>query len=267
MGFYSRNISLIGSEIDQNKPGVYDLNSRRLYPYVDDQLYPLNSALSSYTNTSDVATVVAEIENKGYTVIATPVYQAMAEALQGTNSTISTTGRFRYDIFDETNELALTSSYGDLQDDRPYIGFAGFANNSYLGILLTSYTGYGSGTQLKNLFYPNQVRNLQAFWLQPDGTETSYTVPNSRTWFSDNQQPNTNGYNSTTRFSADDGTWGYAPGLTLDGNGGQYVGSGSGNFGINNANSNDSSASILYWNGAAQTGNNYKLYVFIKKVE
>lgn len=269
MGFYSRNANLIGSQIESNKPGVYDLNSRRLHPFVADQLYPLNNALNSYDNNSDVVTVVTEIENKGYTVIATPAYGEMAEqmsAITTAGQSINRTGRFRSDIFDEVNELALTSGYGSITDNCPYIGFAGFANGSYLGILLTAYTQYGSGTELKDLFYPNQNRNLEAFYLQPNGTETSFTTANSLTIFSDNQQPGTNGYNTTSRFSADDGTWGYAPGLTLDGNGGSYVSDATGHFGINNANGGDTSASVLYWNGVAQTGNDYKLYVFIKKV-
>lgn len=267
MGFYSRNANVIGSVIDINTPGVYDLNSRRLYPFLDDQLYPLNSALSSYDNITAISTVVGEIEGKGYSVIAVPIWGAMAEALVGqTGASISVGGRFRYDIFDEVNELALTSGYGSITDGCPYIGFAGFANGSYLGILLTAYTGYGSGTELKDLFYPNQYRNLEAFYLQPDGTKNSFTTASSTTIFSNNQQPGTSGYNITSKFSVDDGTWGYAPGLALNGNGGSYVGATSGHFGINNANSSDSAATVLYWDGVAQAGSDYKLYVFIKKV-
>ena len=269
MGFnYYRNIGFIGKPSPTvNDSGFYNLESNFLYPPLADQIYPLNSFLSSYTNLSTVSTVVNEFETRGYTVIATPTYNAMSERLGGVNTTITSKGVFRYDIFDEINELALSAGYGASVDGFPYIGMSGFAEGQYYGTLLIMYTEYGAGTELKNLWSPNQQRSLNAFLLNPDGSTQVFDAAGSSTIFSDNQQPGTSGYDNTTDFSADDGTWGYSPGLALDGDGGQYLRDASSvAFGCENPNSSDSSANDFYWNTDVIASTDYVFYIFIKKV-
>lgn len=228
----------------------------------------VNSAISSFTKDTSVSTVVSAIENLGYTVIAVPTYNGMAEQLSGTNATITTAGRFRYDIFDEVNELETSEGFSNATlNGFPYICMAGFDNNQFYGTIAMMYRDYGTGTQLKNLWSPNQYRSLYAYVLNANGTNKEYTSTASSTIFSDNQQPNSNGYNTTSKFAADDGTWGFRNASALDGNGGPYLSQTSTDrYGCENPNSSDVAASNFYWDNILNTSTTYKFYVFIKKV-
>lgn len=236
---------------------------------IGSDIVNVNNAISSFTDSTAVSTVVSEIENLGYTVIAVPTYAAMAENLSGVaGSPISTAGRFRYDIFDETNELEVSGGFSNnTLNGFPYICMAGFANGQFYGTIAMMYRDYGTGTQLKNLWSPNQFRNLYAYVLNSNGTSKEYTSTASRTIFSDGQFPNANGYNSTTRFASDDGTWGFRNASALDGNGGPYLSQTlTDRYGCENPNSSDGAADDFYWDNNAFSSTTYKFYVFIKKV-
>jgi hypothetical protein len=262
---YPRNASLIGDKIDTSKSGVYNLTSSSLYPYVSNPLLALSAQLSLYTEASAVSDVVSSFSSSGFDVIATPTYNAAFEQLVGQTGSLSTKGKFRYDLFDEANSLGLTSSFGDIEDGHPWIGMAAFAPN-YLGMVIMGYNEYGAGTQLKELFYPNQYRSLQAYYLAPDLSEQSFTTANSTTIMSNSQQPSVNGYYNTSRFSADDGVFGYAASASLNGNGGGYLSTTAGHFGIQNPNSGDASANDVYWNGSVTVSTTYAVYLFIQRV-
>lgn len=228
----------------------------------------INNEISSFTESTNVSTVVSAIENLGYTVIAVPTYGAVAESMSGVNSTINTAGRFRFDIFDEVNELEVSNGFtNNTLNGFPYICMAGFDNNQFYGTIAMMYSDYGTGTQLKNLWSPNQFRTLYAYVLNANGTNKEYTSTASSTIFSDNQQPNSNGYNTTTRFSVDDGTWGFRNASALDGNGGPYLSQVSTDrYGCENPNGSDTSANDFYWDDIVNVSTTYKFYVFIKKV-
>lgn len=236
---------------------------------IGSDIVNVNNAISSFTEATAVSTVVTAIENLGYTVIAVPTYNAMAENMSGvTGSPISTAGRFRYDIFDEVNELEVSNGFtNNTLNGFPYICMAGFDNNQFYGTIAMMYRDYGTGTQLKNLWSPNQFRNLYAYVLNADGSDIEYTSTASSTIFSDNQQPNASGYNTTTRFAADDGTWGFRNGSSLDGNGGPYLNQVSTDrYGCENPNSSDATANDFYWNNVTNSSLTYRFYIFIKKV-
>jgi hypothetical protein len=223
----------------------------------------LNSSLSSYTYTQ-VSNIKTAIENEGFTLIATPTYGALAEAMSGTTN-ITSTGTFNYSEFDSGSTLATSGGFVNTTlNGYPYMVMAGFGPNGFAGTAAMMYRDYTTATALKDLFYPNQDRNLYTFVLNANGTEIADTSGTTSTIFSDNQQPGTNGYNSTTRFASDDGAWGFATGLTrLDGNGGPYHASGSAAYGCANQNSGDTNANIFYW-GSGTSSTAYCFYVFVR---
>ena len=194
--------------------------------------------------------------------------QASAEQLEGTWYTdVRNRGEFSLPAFLSNSDLALASGFpagGDDLNGHPYLGFVAFRNDgSYIGAAVMAYTDYGSGTALRNLFYPNQFRSLAAVSLNKKSSDVTRddivsngdlrftTSPFTSTVFSDGQRPGTSGYHSQDRFSADDGIWGYSNGRGLDGNGGVFMNT-SGGFGVQSPGS-DSSDQYLYWNGNRYT--------------
>ena len=188
-----------------------------------DDMEALNSALDGKTY-NDVSGIKAEFESLGFTLIATPTYNGMAENQSGTTN-ISNTGQFNSAEFDSGTEIELTEGMDNsAMDGFPYMIFAGFGPNGFEGTAVMAYRDYGSGTALKNFFSPNQNRNLYCYVLNKDGTDVTDVSGNTSTIYSDNQQPNSNGYYTSNRFAADDGCWGFRIGTSrLDGNGGPYM--------------------------------------------
>lgn len=227
----------------------------------------LNTALASYSY-SQVSQIRAEFESYGYTLIATPTYNGMAENQSGTTSAISSLGQFNSSEFDANNELELSSGFSNNGlNDMPGMIFAGFGPNGYEGIAFQGYRDYGANTYLKNLWSPNQDRNLAVMVLNRDGTERESTSGQS-TIYSDGQSPNSSGYYTSSRFARDDGSWGFRFGASrLDGNGGPYL-SGNSNdaYGCENRNGGDA-VNDFFWGSASNTSTtSYGFYFCIKKV-
>lgn len=234
---------------------------------IGSDLPTINTTLSSYTQSTAVSTVVSALSGLGYTTIAVIGYNAVAEALTGTNSSLTGFG-FRYDLWDSTtNYMDLSDGFSNSTlNGYPYLAYAGFNANTFYGTAVAMYRDYTSATTLlKNLWYPNQDRELYTHVRNANGTTVEDTSGNTSTIYSDNQQPNTNGYNLTTRFSVDDGSWGFVNGTTrLDGNGGPYHSQSTTNaYGCANQNAGDSAANTFYWAGSASS-TTYKFYVFTK---
>ena len=234
---------------------------------IGTDLPTINSTLSSYTQSTLTSTVVSALSGLGYTTIAVIGYSNVAESLVGTNSSLTGFG-FRYDLWDSsTNYMDLSGGFtNSTLNGYPYLAYAGFNANTFYGTAVAMYRDYTSATTLlKNLWYPNQDRELYTHVRNANGTTVEDTSGNTSTIYSDNQQPNTNGYNLTSRFSRDDGSWGFRNGLTrLDGNGGPYLSQGSSNaYGCENPNAGDTAANDFYW-GSLSVSTNYKFYVFTK---
>ena len=175
---------------------------------------------------------------------------------------------FRYDLWDSnSNYMELSGGFStSALNGYPYLAYAGFNANTFYGTAVAMYRDYtSSSTLLKNLWYPNQDRELYTHVRNTNGTTVEDTSGNTSTIYSDNQQANTNGYRLTNRFSQDDGSWGFRNGLTrLDGNGGPYLsGNSSNSYGCENPNAGDSSANDFFW-GSMTASTNYRFYVFTK---
>lgn len=226
----------------------------------------LNSSLSSYSY-NNVSAIKTAFEDLGYTLIATPTYNGMAEN-QGGQSPISSIGKFDNNEFDSGANLAVSDGLDNNgQNGFPYMLFAGFNSNGYQGVAAMMYRDYGANTSLKNLFSPNQDRNLYGYVLNANGSEVTDVTGNTSTIFSDNQQPTSNGYYQSDRFAADDGSWGFRIGYNrLDGNGGGYLsGDQSNSYGCENRNGGDASNQDFFWGSNYQSTTSYAFYFCVKK--
>jgi len=230
-------------------------------------LEQLNATLSSYTY-DQVSSIKGEFESLGFTLIATPAYNGMAESQSGT-SDISSLRQFNSSEFDSGTEIELTSGLDNgTLNGYPYMIFAGFGPNGYEGVALQIYRDYSTGTALKNFFSPNQNRNLYGYVLNADGSEVVDDSGNTSTIYSDNQQPNSNGYYTSSRFAADDGCWGFRIGASrLDGNGGPYLSQGSSQaYGCENRNGGDA-VDDFFWGSASNTSTTqYGFYFAVRYV-
>ena len=199
----------------------------------------------------------------------------MAENMAAENP-ISSIGKFNNYEFNSDAYIEPSTGFpsGGV-NGWPGMLFACFVGNSYKGIAYQSYTDghtafgdYPNGTgakRLKDFFYPNENRPCHLYVINADGTEVNGT---GSTIYSDNQQPTTNGYHSTSRFARDDGAWGLAIDLErLDGNGGGYLRDNAANgYGCENRNSGDSNANVAYW-GGSNNSTTYCFYFCIKLTE
>jgi len=231
---------------------------------IGSEISTIASGLNSngWTNNSNTSSIVSYIESLGYTVIMTPTYNGMAELMAGQNTTLTSSGRFRYDLFDSGTIQASDGFSNTALNGHPYIAFAGFSGTTFTGVACMMYNQYSGDTPLKNLFNPNQDRTLYAQVVNNLGTVTHETATSgTSTIFSDGQAPGVSGYNATSKFSRDDGSFGFAIGTTrLDGNGGPYLSNNATNaFGCENPNAGDSSADDFYWGGRTVSTN----YVFV----
>jgi hypothetical protein len=187
--------------------------------------------------------------------------------MSGTTS-ISSLGTFDYTEFDAGTTIQNSSGFSNnTLNGYPYMLFAGYSPSGYAGVACMMFRDYTSAA-LQDFFSPNQSRNLYAFVLNSDGSTVEDVSGSTSTIYSDNHQPNSNGYNGTGRFSADDGSWGFRIGETrLDGNGGPYLSGNTTNaYGCENRNSGDTSADEFFWsNQTVQSTSSYAFYFCIKK--
>jgi len=236
----------------------------------------LFSAVSTFTGSTSNATVIGAIENNvnhrnKYTVLGIAYTGDFAEGWSGTANTGTSIpgGTFAYTYWNSNTEyleLTFGSRPNATFDGYPYIGMIMFTSSGCLGVSYQVYWQYTSSTTLlKNLWYPQQDRELYTYVYNANASTVTDTTGNTSTIFSDGMNPGTNGYNSTSRFASDDGSMGFANGTTrLDGNGGPYLsGNASNAYGIENRNGNDNTGNF-YW-GQSYTGassTNGKIFMF-----
>lgn len=228
-------------------------------------LQALNDSLDTYDQNTSVSTIVSEIEKKSLKVFASPRIGAMAEDLSGVTGTINSKGKFSRDLFTASTDLPKLSEFSNSNmNDRPFIGFVGFANGKFLGSGLMGFTNdfdraVAGKTQLSDLFRdPNTYKNLRTYVLNANGSAVDGTSETNTSWtFSDNARPGANGYYGTSDFSFDDGIWGFAQGHDVNGDspGGNLDNHQSVAYGIQNYHASDSKFSYYYWGERVYSSN------------
>ena len=227
----------------------------------------LNTDLRDFSETTSASTVVSKIEEQtNIRVFATPRYGSMAELMGSQTNQLSSTGVFSKKLFDDDNNLMTVAGFGagNNLNGKPFIGFAGFANGEFLGIGLMAFAEDANGsvdstTYLKDLFVNDHIKKqIYTYVLNANGTVEDGSSETGTEWtFSNNQRPNSNGYYSSSRISADDGIWGFAQGHDVDGNspGPGLHSHSSVAYGIQNYNAGDSSYRNYYWGGSYSSSN------------
>ena len=236
---------------------------------IGGQLVNINNDMDGKSYT-DVAGIKSVIEDNGYKLFMTPAWGGMAESMQG-QSPITAIKKFDHGLFQASDYLSLSNGFSNpLLNDYAWYGFCGFVNTVFYGTVIVVYTGYTSSfTRIRDFWYPNTDRPYRAFVLDANGTEHEYTGTQS-TIFSDNQQPGTYGYRTTSRFAQDDGSFGFKQNVTrLDGNGGTYLSYnystiGYAGYGCENANCGDtcSYSNYFYWGNTRIYSTAYAFYAF-----
>jgi len=228
-------------------------------------LQALNDSLETYNQNTSATTIISAIEAEGLKVFATPKIGAMAESMSGVTGAITSQGVFSRDLFDASDDLPKLGGFDTAaMNDRPFIGFAAFANGDFLGTGLMGFTNdfsraSGGTTQLSDIFRdPNTYKNIRTYILNANGSAVDGTAETNTSWtFSDNARPGSNGYHSTSRFSADDGIWGFAQGHDVNGDspGGHLDQHRSVAYGIQNYHTSDGFYRYIYWGGRTSSSN------------
>lgn len=235
-------------------------------------LQNINAAVSGFTETTLPSSVVSAIENEGYTVFASPTYGSMAERMPSVYGTISQKGVFRRDVFSQGLDV-LNNSFGNGITNKPFIGFAAFADEKFLGTAIMGFTEInGTATDgdelLRDLFTGNNtIKKFKTYVLNANGTavnEATSSSNTSQTVWSDGFYPSSLGYLQSNRFASDDFIWGFRSGFTgrLDGNGGFYLRQNSATaYGIENDNGTDYQTQY-FWGNQSGYDNNHVYYFF-----
>jgi len=247
--------TMLGSKSSQSQPAT-----------TRSDMTKLNAALATYSY-DNVTNIKREFEALGYSLIATPTYEALAEDMEGAMN-ITELGKFSLDEFGCKDNPILPSTGFDnsLLNGHPYMLFAGFDNNGFRGSATQLYRDYkGEDKDLLDLFYPNEERGLYAFVLNEDGSTVEDDSNTTSTIFSDGQRPKANGYYKTDQFSRDDGVWGLRIGSNVNGDGGPSLEDDPANsYGVENSDGGDGSA-LFYWGEEVPT-EQFAFYFAIKRV-
>ena len=248
--------------------------------------------ISSITN-SNLGSVQSTIEaaHSTFHVFAVIGNNDLAESLSGTGASGGTTSfsspKFVYNtsasnILSTGNTIAaMTGGPNSVIDGNKWMAMALYdgSTNGFKGIMLWVFTddlinnsnsvttdGH-TVTTAKSIFYPDNSSSswnrIYAVVIGDDGAVDYSDYDGNVGWnFSNTMEPNsTTGYNSTSRFSADDGFWAFRMnGNKVDGN---YAGDykSTYGFGVGNYNGGDS-VSQIYWYGTATSTSNYVGFVF-----
>ena len=299
MGYYTKNGGLIGSGAIQRVTGVHDIITSQLLSGVGifNDLIKLSVTLASSsvatgTNLQSTQSIIESV-NPAFNVFAVVGSGNYAETLGGTGvaggKRTHTAKGFNYNT-SSSNILSTGNTIADMTggasnnlsviDGKKWMAMAQFDGTNFDGILLWIFTGdqvsnsgtITSGTRsvtnVKDIFYPvgaktTNYHHIYPIAIDPNGTVTSNTTSGSSGWnFSDGAAAGTAGYNTTSKFAADDGQWGFTiPGYT-DGNaGGTIFSTSPPGYGMGNQNSGDSSQNT-YWNGVNTSNNNNVGFVF-----
>lgn len=261
-----------------------------------DNLLTLSTSLNSLTNITSTSfgsvQSVIQSADTSFNVFAVATHSSNSESLLGVGSaggkTTFTSSRFVYNT-SASNILSTGNTIVDMSggsnnslpiiDGKKWMAMAVYdgTTNGFRGILLWVFTGdsISSGdvvtsggriiTNTRSIFAPalsagNFARIYQVVIGKTGNIITSNTSGNAGWNYSDGQIPGLlTGYNSTSRFSSDDGFWSFVIGGKVNGNSGPSYQTTNG-YGFGNVNSTDVS-SQLYW-GSSVSGTNYVGFIF-----
>ena len=249
-------------------------------------------ALTSITNSNlgSVQSTIEEADNS-FHVFAVIGTNDLAESLAGTGASGGTTSfsslKFVYNtsasnILSTGNTIVdMTGGPNSVIDGNKWMAMAFYDGSAgFKGILLwiftddlinssNSITADGhTVTTAKSIFYPDNsgssYNRIYALVIGDDGAVDYSDYDGNVGWnFSNGQSPGSStGYNSTSRFAGDDGTWGFRlSGNKVDGNSPGPSLYGSNGFGVANYDGGDSRSSY-YWNGSSVSNSTYVGFVF-----
>lgn len=267
-----------------------------------DNLKSLAVSLNSITgiNRANLGNVQSTIQsaNPSFNVFAVVSHQYNSESLTGTGTA---SGRI---TFTKENFAYTTSSPNRLStgkniatmsgginhsipeiDGKKWMGMAVYdgTNNGFRGIMLWVFlnelisstgsvtTGTASVTSAADIFFPsnfgiNNFRRIYQVVIGPTGNISTSDVSGNAGWiFSSSQNAGSSGYNSTSRFSSDDGTWAFVIGGKNNGESLNWspppTYRTTNGYGFGNINSSDLS-SVFYWDGSSFQTTNYIGFVF-----
>lgn len=294
----SRNSNVLGNKLMQFKYGPTAINNHRKQQQFSGggtgtEILAWDALASTYTLTgANVGTAYVNIGANATALesaspllkmVASPRFGALSEVMTGNSgATITATGQFLYSAAWDSNAAlgTIEGLHPDL-DGKHFLGLTYYCTattnitarsttNGYVGTVLWAFTNpiYNS---LDMVFRNEAASNFKSMRVAIVSNGAVTVLPNTSGWnFSNNQQSLTNGtrgYNLTTRFSADDGTWGVntAGTLNVDGNSpGPTMNAAYNSYGFINYNAADSSAvsSGMYWGGQFATPVTPLAYVF-----
>ncbi len=271
------------------------LPSGQIFDNIKTLAVSLNS-LTGITRTN-LGTVQSTIQssNSTFNVFAVVSHQLNSESLVGVGTA---SGRYN---FTKENFVYNTSSSNRLStgkeianmsgginysipeiDGKKWMGMAVYdgTTNGFRGIMLwvftnelvtssnTVITGTASVFRASDIFFPfifsstSNYRRIYQVVIGPSGGLSASNVTGNAGWlFSSSQNSSSNGYNNTSRFSADDGTWAFIIGGKSNGENPGPSYKVTNGYGFGNYNSSDSSSS-LYWAGSNIPSTNYVGFVF-----
>ena len=273
-------------------PNTSSSSSSSIFSDLKSLAISLNS-LTSITN-SNLGSVENTIEakNSSFNVFAVVGKNGLSEQLAGTGAaggkTTFSSPNFVYNtsssnILSTGNTIeSMTGGDNAVINGNKWMAMALYdgSTNGFKGILLwvftddminssNSITSDGhTVTTAKSIFYPansgSNYNRIYAVAIDGAGSVAYSDYDGNVGWnFSNNQQPGSStGYKSVSKFSRDDGFWGFKMnGGKCDGNSpGPSIFSANG-FGIGNSNSSDGSSSC-YWNGSNTSSSTYVGFVF-----
>ncbi len=268
--------------------GVKDLNTHTgssLHPgingpgfsfdEVDEKLDSLTGS-SSYGATPHSYITLLRTLNSDISAIAAPQTNNMAESMSGTNAggNLQDWGKFDQWPLEYPNLYTpVGSAFPGLTPGCLWYAMSYWyilsGSHEYVGTVYLNFPQFeADGVRgLKDLFYPAMVRNTEAI-VRHGSSAGDYTFKDQLTFnsgqsgtvFSSVQQPGEYGYHSTSKFSRDNGIWGYRSERLLDGEGrdgsqlystkvslNESSSQNGLSFGFQNYRNTDTSANDLYW--------------------
>ena len=295
---YYRNNSKIGLEKETTFSGIADLNmdtafklAGGVFTSLQDiaiQLAAISASPTISNITSGGVQSIIESARDTFNVFAVVGYNSVAENLGGVSSSTGTTSFSSSGFVYNSSSSNIISTGYDIElitdapstigaiNNKPWMAsavFDGTSNsNRFKGIILWVFTSHA--VNASGVFVSNRIVTKTRDIFYPAGSSTNYhevfkviidiTGGNNSGWnFSNGSGAGTTGYNSTSRISGDDGAWGYNMSTETDGNApGPSLSASQTGFGINNADSSDSTADDVYWNGLIYGSSSNVSYIF-----
>ena len=173
-------------------------------------------------------------------------------------------------------------------DGHPFLCMSFWSSNTYYGSLTMAFKNYTTSTQvtikgpssdttllpagttrLYDLFNPTADRSIAVHQRDANGSNTFHTSAQSLRVSSNFLPSAEHGTNTTSKFSNDDGIWGFISGVNGaggDGGDSHMTSHTSSSFGFGNINANDDSQDKFYWGAQYSNHNNYFAFIYTRFV-